>query len=103
MVLGITRERSSPERTTLRLEGRLVAEWAAILERECSTLHHAGRAVSLDMTQVGFVDRAGIEALARLSRQGVEIRCRPGLVASVLEGELIPVVREPDGGDNGRG
>lgn len=102
MVLRITRERSSPERATLRLEGRLDAEWATVLERECSALHRAGRAVSLDMARVGFVDGAGIEALTRLSRQGVEIRCLPGLVASVLEGELIPVTLDPDGKDNGR-
>ncbi|HEV8121206.1 MAG TPA: hypothetical protein VGQ67_09450 [Candidatus Polarisedimenticolia bacterium] len=101
MVLRITRREPSPERATLRVEGRLVAEWAALLERECSVLHRAGRALTVDVTRVGFVDRAGVEALARLSREGVEIRCRPGLVASVLEGELIPVTRDPEGEDDG--
>jgi ABC-type transporter Mla MlaB component len=102
MVLRITHREPSPERATLRLEGRLVAEWVPLLERECSALHRAGRAVILDMTGVGFVDRAAIEALMRLSRGGVEIRCRPGLVASVLEGELIQVTRDVEGEDDGR-
>jgi anti-anti-sigma regulatory factor len=91
MVLQITHQEPSPQRATLKLEGRLVAGWAGLLERECSALRLAGRAVSLDLTRVGFVDRAGIEVLARLSRLGVEIHCGPGLVASVLEGEGISV------------
>jgi hypothetical protein len=100
MVLRITRRNPLPERATLRLEGRLVAEWAALLERECAALLRAGRAVTVDMTGVLFVDRAGIEALARLSRNGVEILCRPGPVASVLDGELIPVTRDPEEEDD---
>jgi ABC-type transporter Mla MlaB component len=102
MVLRITPGEPSFERVTMRLEGRLDAEWAALLERECLELHRAGCAVTLDMTGVGLVDRAGIESLARLSREGVAIRCRPGLIASVLEGELIPVTEDPDGADGGR-
>jgi ABC-type transporter Mla MlaB component len=102
MVLRITRQEASRERATLRLEGRLVAEWAGLLERECSALHRSGRAVRLDLTRVGFVDRAGIEALARLSRQGAEILCGPGTVASVLVGEDIPVALNPESADDGR-
>jgi anti-anti-sigma regulatory factor len=47
--------------------------------------------VSLDLAGVTFVDQAGVRTLGRLSRTGVEIRCRPGAVASVLEGEGIRV------------
>ena len=39
---------------------------------------------------------AGVQALERLSRAGVEIRCRPGPVASVLEGEGIRVTQKID-------
>jgi hypothetical protein len=41
--------------------------------------------LSLDLAGVSFVDRAGVEALGRLSRLGIEIRCRSGPVACVLE------------------
>lgn len=49
---------------------------------------------------VTFVDRAGVRTLRRLNRKGVEIRCRPGPVASVLEGEGIRVTQ--DGVDDER-
>jgi hypothetical protein len=47
--------------------------------------------LSLDLSGVTFVDRAGVQTLRRLSRKGVGIVCGPGPVASVLEGEGIPV------------
>ncbi len=98
MVLRITREDGS-HRATLRLEGRVIAQWAALLERECSDLLRSGGAVSLDLASVSFVDRAGVEALERLSRLGIEIRCRSGPVACVLEGEGIRVTRDADSAD----
>ena len=93
MTFRITREEGS---RTLKLEGRLVAEWAALLERECSDLLRSSSAVSLDLADVSFVDRAGVEALERLSRAGVEIRCPSGAVASVLLGEGVRVTHDED-------
>lgn len=94
MTLRITREKGSRARTTLKLEGRVVEEWADLLERECSALLRSGGSVSLDLTSVRFIDRAGVKALKRLARAGVEIRCGSGLVASVLEWEGIHVTRD---------
>jgi anti-anti-sigma regulatory factor len=94
VTLRITREKGSRARTTLKLEGRIVAEWAALLERECSDLLGAGGSVSLDLTAVRFVDRPGVKALKRLAHAGVEIRCGSGLVASVLEWEGIRVTED---------
>jgi anti-anti-sigma regulatory factor len=91
LTLRITREGGSPSRATLKLEGKVVAEWAALLERECSELLRSRRLVVLDLAGVTFVDRTGVETLERLNSAGVEIRCRPGAVASVLEGEGIHV------------
>jgi ABC-type transporter Mla MlaB component len=82
---------ASRSRATLVLEGKVAAEWAALLERECSDLLRSLLPVSLDLVGVSFVDRAGIRTLRRLNRKGVEVRCRPGPVASVLEAEGIPV------------
>jgi ABC-type transporter Mla MlaB component len=102
VTLRITREKGSGSRALLRLEGRLVAECAALLKRECFGVLRSRGAVSLDLAGVNFVDRAGVEALARLSRAGVEIRCRSGPVASVLEGEGIRVTRDADAVDDRR-
>ena len=94
MTLRITRKEGSRSRVTLKLEGSLVAEWAALLERECADLLRVSASVSLDLTCVGFVDRAAVEALERLSRAGVEIRCPSGAVASVLSGEGVRVTHD---------
>jgi len=94
VTLRITRKRGSRSRATLVLEGKVAAEWAALLERECSDLLRSRRAVSLDLAGVTFVDRAGVQTLGRLSRKGVEILCRRGPVASVLEGEGIRVTQD---------
>jgi anti-anti-sigma regulatory factor len=102
VTLRITRGERSDSRATLKLEGRLVTKWAALLEAECSDLLGLRGAVILDLADVGFVDRAGIEVLERLSRAGVEIRCRSGPVANVLEGEGVRVTREADGAGDGR-
>jgi ABC-type transporter Mla MlaB component len=92
VTLRITRAEGSAAGGSLRLEGSLVGESVDLLEHECSSLLRSVGAVRLDLGAVGFVDRAGIEALQRLSRKGAQIRCRPGPVASVLEGEGIPVI-----------
>lgn len=91
MTLRITRKKASRSRVTLMLEGKVAAEWAALLERECSDLLGSRLSVNLNLAGVTYVDRAGVRTLRRLSRQRVEIRCSPGPVASVLEGEGIPV------------
>ena len=101
MTLRITREEGSRHRTKLWLDWSVVREWATLLEHECSCLLRASVAVSLDLTGVRIVDRAGVETLERLSRAGVEIRCRPGAVASVLEGEGIRVTWNANGEDDG--
>ena len=96
MTCRITREEGSRSRATLKLEGSVVAECAALLERECSALLRSSTSVSLDLAGVGFVDQAGVEALQRLSRAGVEIRCPSGAVASVLLGEGVRVTHDAD-------
>ena len=102
MTLRITRGKGSASRALLKLEGRLVAAWAALLEAECSDLLRSGEAVCLDLTGVRFVDRDGVQALARLSGAGVEILCSDGAVASVLEGEGIRVTRAIESVDEER-
>ena len=96
MTLRITRDKGSRSRATLRLEGSIAAEWAGLLELECSLLLGSSSVVSLDLAGVGRVEGAGVEALRRLGRVGVEIRCLSGPVASVLAGEGIHVARDAE-------
>jgi anti-anti-sigma regulatory factor len=101
MVLRINQSDGSDSGSILLLEGRIHAEEAAFLQRECFQLLQSRDEVSLDLTDVSFVDRAGVSVLLELQLAGVEIRCRPGAVASVLEGEGIRLALDP-GAEDGR-
>jgi len=84
-MLRIQRENVNAQRVVLILPGHVVAESAALLERECVTLSRSGLRVALDSSGVLFIRRAGFEALSRLSRAGVRIvGCSP-LFAAMLE------------------
>ena len=96
MVLRINQSDGSDSGSILQLEGRILAEEAAFLQRECFQLLQSRDEVSLDLTEVSFVDRAGVSVLLQLQLAGVEIRCRPGAVASVLEGEGIRLTLDAD-------
>jgi anti-anti-sigma regulatory factor len=99
MVLRITQNEGSDSGAILRLEGRVVAEVAAVLEQECFELLKSRAEVSLDLTGVSFIDLAGIEVLQRLNLAGAEILCQSGAVASVLEGAGVHVTLDTDSGN----
>lgn len=100
MTLRISLLKGSRPRAVLKLEGSVSGDWVGLLETECSDLLRAWGALSLDLTRVVFIDRAGVEAFGRLSRAGVEVRGCPGPVASVLEGEGVKVMQDFDQHDD---
>ena len=97
-MMRITVTRVSIDTITLHLEGNLDRDSVGLLERECAALCEGSAAICVDMTAVRFVDRSGTEALRRIGGAGVEIRCRPGVVASVLENEGIGITLAPSEG-----
>lgn len=83
-------------RVVLILQGRIVGEWAEVLESECLELGQAGLHVALDLSGVVFIGRLGFEVLDRLGRAGVEIKGCPPLIADMLEQEGIKVERNTE-------
>jgi anti-anti-sigma regulatory factor len=73
-MLRIERIQNKAGETTVRATGRLSGPWVAELERSLSDL--PPQAVVLDLTDVSFVDREGIEYLRLLRRlRLVDLRC----------------------------
>ena len=97
-MMRITLPHVADDGTTLRLEGSIGEQWADLLARECSGLLRDGVSLTLDLSDVDFVDGLGVETLRRLGRRGVDIRCRGGAVASVLNAEGVRVTVIPGGG-----
>lgn len=83
-MLRILRDEKKGSRSILQLQGRIVAEWAGLLEAECLDLLRAGYRVVLDLSRVDFVGRHGVVALQRLDRRGVRIGGCSTPVAEVL-------------------
>jgi anti-anti-sigma regulatory factor len=100
-VLRIQRDDVDAQRAVLILQGRIVAEWAGLLERECVELSRSGRYVVLDFSDVVFIGRSGLAVLGRLgpARVGI-IGCSP-LIAAILKQEGIDV--GPNVGDENDG
>lgn len=72
-MLRIERVRNEAGETTVRATGRLSGPWIAELER---SLGEVDQVVILDLTDVSFVDREGIEYLRLLRRLArVDLRC----------------------------
>lgn len=84
MVLRTTRYYGADSGAILRLDGRLVAEGAAILEHRCAGLLGRPEGLHLALVGISFVDRCGIEVLRRLAPAEAGLRRPSGPVAGVL-------------------
>jgi len=93
-VLRILRHDAEDDRVVLILQGRIVAEWAGLLESEGLELSRSGLRVSLDLSGVTFIGRPGLDVLGRLVRAGVEIVGCSALIGDMLEQEGIEAGRD---------
>ena len=73
-MLRIERVQNEAGATTVRATGRLSGPWIAELERSLADVSQD--VVTLDLTDVSYVDRDGIEYLRMLRRLAlVDLRC----------------------------
>ena len=73
-MLRIERVQTGAGKTTVRATGRLSGPWIAELERSLNDVKQ--QVVILDLTDVSYVDREGIEYLRLLRRLAlVDLRC----------------------------
>ena len=83
-MLRITKEHMNGGPVMLRIEGRVVAEWAALLERECRELERPAGEVILDFKGVTFADARGVRVLCRLQRLGTRLANCPTFIQELL-------------------
>ena len=73
--------------TTLELAGRVVGPWVDELSRSCERVLAIGGTLSVDLGQVSFVDRDGVQFLKRLRARDVAlVNCSP-FVAEQLKSQ----------------
>jgi anti-anti-sigma regulatory factor len=63
---------------TLQLAGRVAGPWVGELSRSCRRILDVGGSLSVDLREVTFVDRAGVELLQGLRvRRVALVNCSP--------------------------
>jgi ABC-type transporter Mla MlaB component len=77
-MLRISTTSVAHDSATLHLEGHLVGAWIAELHDTCERLLADGCRVTLDLGDISFIERPGLDLLASLSRRSVAfVRCTP--------------------------
>ena len=88
-MLRITTMKMNGSSIRLKLEGKIMAEWAALLEQECLTLIAQQQHVVLDMAGVTFLDGHGVAILRSLPNRHISLMNRSDFIKELLEkGEL---------------
>ena len=88
-MLKIVAGESEPGRTILRLEGQVIGPWVEELKiaSETALIHGA---VVLDLGDVSFVERRGVELLQALGARGVDLGNCTSFVLEQLKAQRRP-------------
>lgn len=70
---------------TLRLEGQVRGPWVEALSKSCEQVLATGSELSLDLTEVSFIDMAGIALCHRLRDRNVAFLHCSAFVAEQLK------------------
>ncbi|HSB71081.1 MAG TPA: hypothetical protein VLT62_17270 [Candidatus Methylomirabilis sp.] len=70
-MLRIQCDEKMDERLTIRLEGRVIGPWVNELRRTCEECFSTGTKLCLDLSEVLFLDRDGVELLRSLRERDV--------------------------------
>jgi len=82
-MLRIKAEASGNQETTIRATGRLAGPWVAELQRSLASREE--KSVVLDLTDVSFVDRDGLEFLRMVRREPrISLRCSAFVTAQLM-------------------
>lgn len=86
-MLRVTRLAPDSSCPTLKVEGQIVSEWAAVLAAECAAVLSRGSRIKLDLADVSYIDSRGAEMLRSLPSDRVSlVNCTP-LIEDLLSRE----------------
>jgi anti-anti-sigma regulatory factor len=85
MMLRITKTQESAGEVVLMLEGKVIEQWAALLDSVCRSYLRQKKSVHLDCANVDFIDASGIVVLKKLPQPEVTIFNEPVFVKQLLQ------------------
>jgi anti-anti-sigma regulatory factor len=74
-MLKIESAKSTDGCPRLTLEGRVIGPWVGEVRDACEQALAAGFGLTLDLSEVVFVDKRGLELLRALGQRGVRLDC----------------------------
>jgi ABC-type transporter Mla MlaB component len=75
----------SEQAFTLKLEGKLLSPWVSEVESAVEPASRPARRTRLDLSELTFADKAGVELIHRLMRQGADIAVCSRFVSELLK------------------
>lgn len=84
-MLKIVLTEGTKEMPTLKLEGRVIGPWVEELRGSCESVFSRGGRLALDLSEVSFVDRDGVELFRSLRRRQVTLLNCSSFVAELLK------------------
>lgn len=83
-MLRITQVSEDSDTVCLKVEGRVIGDWSSELDRTCEDCLSRNRRIILDMSDVTYIDRQGVDALKRILGNNVQLTDATLLLQALL-------------------
>ena len=93
-MLRITQVSEDSDMVCLKVEGRVIGDWVSELDRTCGSCLSQGRHITLDMSDVTYVDGRGVETLKRILGENVRLTGTTLLVQALLGRQVVGKIRQ---------
>lgn len=93
-MLRITQVSEDRDMVCLKVEGRVIGDWVSELDRACGSCLSQSREVTLDMSDVTYIDRQGVETLKRILGEKVRLTGTTLLIQALLGRQVVGKIRQ---------
>lgn len=93
-MLRITQVSEDSDQVCLKVEGRVIGDWVSELDRTCGSCLSQSREVTLDMSDVTYIDRQGVETLKRILGEKVRLTGTTLLIQALLGRQVVGKIRQ---------
>lgn len=92
-MLRITQVSEDRDHVCLKLEGRVIGDWVSELARTCGSCLSRSRHITLDLSDVTYIDRRGVEMLKKILGENVRMMGATLLVQALLGRQVVGKIR----------
>lgn len=93
-MLRITQVSEDSDSVCLKVEGRVIGDWVSELDRACGSCLSQRRQITLDVSDVTYIDRRGVETLKRILGERVRLTGANLLVQALMGRHVLGKIRQ---------